>query len=294
MKGIALYGNQRQEEYLKEIGIFMRRLEDAGFNIYIQRSFGTYLESKGVRVTARPVDRFPSDSVETLVSIGGDGTFLHAARWVRGCPVPILGVNTGHLGYLAGFSFNDMDQLMEVLTEGTGRVEPRMALKLESPHLPSGFWPYALNEVAILKSESASMVTVHTEVNGRYLADYLADGLIIATPTGSTAYNLSAGGPILEPMVSNMVISPIAPHSLTMRPLVIGGDAEITLSVQCAAHKCRISLDGRPFSIVCDGEAECDTPRLRITKAPFTVNILRTPDSDFSALLRSKLLWSLR
>lgn len=290
MEEIAIYGNPKQNDYIGRIEVFLKALTDRGMRLWVYKEFSDYLRAFGVSCDWTPTRRLPREA-ERLVSIGGDGTFLRAAKWAGKSGVPILGINTGHLGFLASYSFRETEELVEVLCSGDGRVEKRMLLKVESPDMPANFYPYALNEVAILKSDSASMVNVRTWVNDCYLADYLADGLLVATPTGSTAYNLSAGGPILEPTVSNMVLSPVAPHSLTMRPLVIGGDVEVKASVSCGARRCRVSLDGRTFMLSCGEEYDHGSPSLRITSAAYTVNILHRPDYHFADILRNKLLW---
>lgn len=291
MKGIAIYGNTRQDSHLPHISRFLRLLEEHDVALYVEERFSEYLRRGGVSGGWEVRELFPADDVDCVVSLGGDGTFLRCARWVAYHGTPIMGINTGHLGFLASYSFDEMDQLVPILLGGLGRIEPRMVLRVESRYLPEGVWPYALNEVAILKSDSSSMLDIRTWVDCNYLADYLADGLLVATPTGSTAYNLSVGGPILDPTVSNMVLSPVAPHSLTMRPLVIGGDSQVAVAVTSKARRCRISLDGRAFSMPCVQENETAEPALTVTKAGFAVNILRSPESHFSDILRNKLMW---
>lgn len=289
--GVAVFGNTRQNQYLSGISALLHRMLKAGLPPYLNRTFGEYLIASGVENVDYLCDSFPADEVSTLVSIGGDGTFLRAAQWVADSGVPMMGINTGHLGFLANWQIDDDDAIIGMLSANTRCLERRMLLKISCPGIPPGFWPYALNEVALLKSDSASMVTVSTRIDGEYLADYQADGLIISTPTGSTAYNLSVGGPILEPTVSNIVLSPIATHSLTMRPLVIGGNSEIEVTVNCAARNYRISLDGRTFTLPCRPDnRDAGTP-LRITSAPFTINVLQRPGYGFSDILRNKLLW---
>lgn len=293
MKKIAIYGNPRQNGYISRIADFLRTLEAADTELWLYDEFGTWLRRNGVTGSWRQTAVLPDD-VWRLVSIGGDGTFLRTARWAGKSQVPILGINTGHLGFLASYSFDETDELLHELLEGGGKIEPRMVLRLHSDSLPEGIWPYALNEVAILKCDTASMLTARTWIDSHYLADYLADGLIMATPTGSTAYNLSVGGPIIEPTVENIVLSPVAPHSLTMRPLVVGGKSTVDVAVFSKPKRCRISIDGRAFSIKCDSGATQSAPTLRVTKADFHVNILRRPDSDFADILRKKLLWGQR
>ncbi len=291
-KGVAFYGNPKQDAYVPRIAEFLARVRELGMGVYVSREFGEYLTARGHDVTSEIADEFPEEKVHTLVSIGGDGTFLRAAQWAGASGVPMIGINTGHLGFMASYSFDDEAEILQLLAEDTRCLERRMVLKVECSGMPEGFWPYALNEVALLKSDSASMVTVRTWIDGEYLAAYESDGLIIASPTGSTAYNMSVGGPILEPTVSNMVLSPVAPHSLTMRPLVIGGDSEVRAEVSCGQRRYRVSLDGRTFRLRGDPSDEKDA--IKITKAPFTVNVLRRPGKGFPEILRDKLLWAKR
>ena len=197
----------------------------------------------------------------------------------------------GHLGFLASYSLDETDELIKAILNPVVTVEPRMLLHIECAGMPDDFWPYALNEVAFMKSYTSSMLNVRTWIDGHYLTDYLADGLIVATPTGSTAYNLSVGGPILDPTLRAMVLSPIAPHSLTMRPLVVRGDSEISAAVFSKANNYRVSIDGRQFTMSCCTQGKTCDPQVKITRADVVVNIMRRPDSHFSEILRNKLLW---
>ncbi len=289
MRKLALFGNRHQEGYFPQLQRLLIMLSERGFEVWVQERFSTYLEANGVVFPDgfEVTEDFPMEA-ECVVSIGGDGTFLKAAQWVGAAETPILGINTGHLGFLASYSLEEMEELTDVVARDLGQRERRAVLEVRSSSLPDGFWPYALNEVAVQKGETASMVTVHAEIDGYFLADYLSDGLVVATPTGSTAYNLSAGGPILQPTLECLVLSPIAPHSLTMRPLVVSGESEIHLRAYSRMDYARVSLDGRSFMLRC-GEDE-----LEITKAPFAVVVLRRPDASFSRLLRNKLLWGKR
>lgn len=283
----AICGNTYQDGSIAALADFFSLLEAKGFQLKIESRFASYLFSKGIDMAGRVycVD-FPLDA-EALVSFGGDGTFLHAARWAGASGVPVLGVNTGHLGFLASFSLDRTDDLLEVLVDCRAIVERRSLLKVESRHLPPDIWPYALNEIALQKEETSSMISVHSEIDGCFLADYLADGLIVSTPTGSTAYNLSAGGPIVQPTLDCMVLSPIAPHTLTMRPLVVGGDSVLRLTASSRETDFRLSLDGRSFLM------KCGTV-MKISKAGFEICVLRRPEDEFPTLLRDKLLWGRR
>lgn len=286
MNNIAIYGNRHQEEFLDGLQSLFDKMTATGFKVSVNRRFGEYMRSKGIHFSddVKMVDDLPQDT-ECVLSIGGDGTFLRAAEWVRARGIPILGINTGHLGFLASYYLNEADEILQVLSTDSGVREPRALLEVKCEAMPDDFLPYALNEVVIQRGENATMVSVHAEIDGHFLADYLADGLVVSTPTGSTAYNLSIGGPILQPTLSCFVISPIAPHSLTMRPLVVSGNSELKFSAHSRGKMVRVSLDGRDFAL------ECDTQWIEVTRAPYSILVLRRPDADFSQLLRNKLLW---
>lgn len=287
MPSLAVYGNHYQQGHFQGLRKFFADLPAKGFKVYVERDFALYLNSVGIEMgDVFIVDDFPR-GVDCVVSIGGDGTFLQAAQWVGRRETPILGINTGHLGFLASYSLDDTDELLDVVADGRGRLERRAVIEVACDAMPEGFWPYALNEVAVLKGDSASMVNVHAEIDGYFLADYMSDGLVVATPTGSTAYNLSLGGPILQPTLSCLVLSPIAAHSLTMRPLVVAGDSRIVLTPRSRSRECRVSLDGRSF-LIDSGHS------LMLKEAPFKVCVVRRPDGNFSRLLRNKLGWATR
>lgn len=286
MNKIAIYGNRYQDEYLDGLRELFRKLEVKGFEVWVKEGFYEYLKNNGIDFVGNvsSVSDFPFET-ECVISIGGDGTFLRAAEWVGSASVPILGINTGHLGFLASYSLNEIDELTDVILYNLGKREERTLLEVKSSVMPDGFLPYALNEVVIQRGENASLVCVHAEIDGHFLADYLADGLVVSTPTGSTAYNLSIGGPILQPTLQCFVISPIAPHSLTMRPLVVSAESKLRFSADSRGKKVLVSLDGRDFAI------ESGKDSLEVSKAPYSTIVLRRPDANFSRLLRNKLLW---
>ena len=287
MKTLAIYGNRYQQGHLEGLRRFFALLGERGFKVYIERDFSLYLNTMGIAMTdAFMVDDFPR-GVDCVVSIGGDGTFLQAAQWVGNRETPILGINTGHLGFLASFSLDDTEELLEVMAHQCWRIERRAVIEVLCDKMPDGFWPYALNEVAVLKGDTASMVTVHAEIDGFFLADYMSDGLVVATPTGSTAYNLSVGGPIIQPTLNCLVISPIAPHSLTMRPLVVDAASSIVLTPRSRQRECRVSLDGRSY-LLNSGES------IVLKEASFKVSVVRRPKGNFSKVLRNKLGWATR
>lgn len=283
---IAIFGKLHQEAHFEELAEFFSLLSKSGFKAAIAPRFYNYLIDKGIPL---PDNCYSSDTVpedtQTLISIGGDGTFLKAAQWLHGREVPILGINTGTLGFLANYSLKDASVLLDGICKGKVKIEPRTVLKIEGDKLPKHIFPYALNEVAILKDETSSMITVHTLIDGFFLADYRADGLVISTPTGSTAYNLSVGGPIVQPTLNCRIISPVAPHSLTMRPLVVDATSPIEAVTTSRAFNYRLSLDGRSFVMRCGTS-------IIIRTAPFKTAVLHLPDYNFASTLRQKLFWA--
>lgn len=228
----------------------------------------------------------PEADTDVVITLGGDGTLLHGLQWSRAA-FPLLGINAGHLGYLTAFMLDDPHGAVTALRTGTLTCEKRVMLRLtmtDGEALPDGVWPYALNEVALLKADTSAMIEVDTRVNDIPLTTYMSDGLLISTATGSTGYNLSIGGPILEPTQESLVLAPVAPHTLTMRPLVISAGSRVTAAVTSRSDTFRISLDGRSFTLPVGR-------RLTVDRAPFTAHLLRRPDTDFAATLRAKLLW---
>lgn len=282
---IAIYGSRRQDSYLKELAGLFIFLHDRGFKLAVHTKLYNYLRDSGVEMPGAECVSWVSDDTALVISIGGDGTFLRAARWVGRLEIPILGVNTGHLGFLAGCGMDDVEDMIDCICRGDVAVERRMLLKVESSDLPEKIWPYALNDVSLTKEDCASMINIKAHVDGHFLADYRADGLVVATPTGSTAYNLSAGGPILEPTINCISLVAVAPHTLTVRPLVVGGDSELELTVESRTDEFRLSLDGESYPLPA-GE------KVWIRRAPFSTLLVRRKDANFSTILRDKLNWN--
>jgi len=222
---------------------------------------------------------------EMALSIGGDGTFLRTAASVGDSGIPILGVNAGHLGFLADVPLSDFKrELPSILVDRHYTVEHRTLLELNIENCLQKYQRFALNEVAVLKRDQSSMVSVSVSVDGNFLNQYDADGLVIATATGSTAYAMSGGGPILEPQSECWVIVPIAPHSLTTRPLVIRDSSNLTIDVQSRNNIFLVATDGQPVHLTTQS-------RLHLTKASYTVGVVRRPDHSFYDTLRNKLMW---
>lgn len=281
---IAIYGSRTQNESLEELPRLFRFFKDKRFRIYIQTKFADYLENNGVDLCeAIPSDHIPP-GVELVMSLGGDGTFLRAARWIGNREIPILGVNTGHLGFLASCGLPEAEQMIEDVCAGNIRIEKRMLLEVSSDIIPSDKWKFALNEIALMRYGS-SMLNVSAYIGDSFLADYRGDGLIISTPTGSTAYSLSAGGPIIEPTIDCMCLCPVAPHTLTLRPLVVGSESVIKLHPESRASHFILTLDDQSMVLPAEGN-------LYIRKAPFSVLVIHKTDERFPSILRQKLLWS--
>lgn len=238
-------------------------------------------EECGIEIVSPTNDDFSADMV---ICLGGDGTFLDVACKVGRKEIPILGINVGHLGFLANYSPADIESLFKDLEAGKYKITGHSVLEVVSDVVAMKDNTFALNEVAILKHDVSSMITIHTSIDGEYLTTYMADGLIVGTPTGSTAYSLSVGGPVIAPSLNTISLTPVAPHSLNMRPVVVGGDAEVELEISSRSGSFLVALDGRSQSYP-------DNVRLRIHKAPYKVNVVSHEDSTFFSTLRKKLMW---
>lgn len=292
MLTVALYGSRRQEAGVDKINELLTTLSKRGCSLLFHSKLYSHLtslisEEKRSQWNIQGVTDSTNFSADMAVSIGGDGTFLRTARWIGDKEIPILGINTGHLGYLTAFDISETEMIADILFSGDFSVENRTLLKFEADYIPQGVWKFALNEIAIVKNDSTSMINVLTRLDGNELASYLADGLIIATPTGSTGYNLSVGGPVVQPTSPNFVISPIAAHSLTMRPVVVNDSSVIEMTVEARSSNFRLSLDGNSFSLPC-------STRMKVCKASFTVRVIQRPGFNFAVRLREKLLWGVR
>ena len=282
---IAVYGSRRQPDYLEELPRLFKFLNEAGFRVYVHTRFARYLEDNQVDIDKSiPSDHIPP-GVSLVLSLGGDGTILRAARWIGNREIPILGVNTGNLGFLASCGLHDAEEMLSEVCKGNIRVERRMLLEVQSESLPPEKWRYALNEIAMMRHGS-SMLTARAYIGEDFLADYRGDGLIVATPTGSTAYSLSAGGPIVEPTIDCMCLCPVAPHTLTLRPLVVGAESIIRLKPESRAPNFILTIDDQSIELPASGE-------YTIRKASFSVLLIRKKDEGFASILRQKLLWSL-
>lgn len=287
---IAIYGKKIEANHAKEvqqlIAFLDERKVDYTVHDFLKESFLKLKLSslKPIRFFSNH-DALKSD-IDFLLSIGGDGTFLDTIHLVKDLDIPILGINTGRLGFLSNTPTTGIKEALTDLINGDFSIEKRSLLRLESEKKHFGANNHALNEISILKSDNASMITIHTELNGTHLNSYWTDGLIISTATGSTAYSLSCGGPIMMPGSGNFVITPIAPHNLNVRPIVIDDDAVLKVSVESRAEKNLVAMDSRSEELR-NGE------ELTIQKADYKIAIVQLKNQSFINSLRNKLNWGL-
>ena len=223
------------------------------------------------------------EGLDFLFSLGGDGTFLEMVNLVRDSGIPVLGVNIGRLGFLSYISQENMDESLESVFSGNFEIEERMLLQVEVPGVDLQNMAVALNEVRIYKT-SGSLITIHVKINEEFLSAYWADGLLLSTPTGSTAYNLSVGGPIVVPESNSFVLSPIAPHNLTVRPLVLPDSAILQLSVDTRDSQFQLAVDSRTIDLDVDAA-------VTIRKADYSLKMIRIENISFYSTLRNKLMW---
>lgn len=286
---ISVFGNPASDfQVVERIAGLFTLLAGCSSVIDIEKDFYDSLSGKIAFPTmARRVTHADAAS-DLIISVGGDGTFLRAVSWQGDAGVPVAGLNGGHLGYLAGWTLEEIPEFVRALSSGSYRVEQRTLIKVESEAdiLPATEWLYALNEVAVLKESSATMILVSAEIDGRFLADYDGDGLIVATPTGSTGYNLSVGGPILEPQLQAWAVSPVAPHSLNMRPLVVSDCSVLRLVAHARTGHVLLCLDGRSISIP-------GNMAVILRRADFCIPVVRPESTTFSDTLREKLYWGI-
>lgn len=281
----ALFGKEFQAGKTVSIHRLIDSLKARGAEIYIERTFFQYITSAlGMEVEVSGVFDSYNFDVDFVISIGGDGTFLRAASMVGSKGTPIIGVNTGRLGFLADIHPDEIDHAIAEIVDGHYAVEPHAVIMVEADGEIIEGSPFALNDIAVLKRDNAAMISVRTCINGEYLVTYQADGLIVSTPTGSTAYGLSNGGPIIVPDADILCLTPVAPHSLNVRPIVINDDSEITLEVESRSHNFLVAIDGRSEKLL-------ESTRLTIRKAPYTINIVKRDSRSYFSTLREKMMW---
>ena len=286
---IAIFGTATANNTSEAIQSLFQKLNEYKTEMFIYEPFYKFIKQK-IQVNG-VIKTFNSHQeligkVDYMLSIGGDGTFLSTLNYIRNSGIPVLGINTGRLGFLANVSQTEISKAVEALVQKKFSIEKRALISVTEPINLFGEGNYGLNEVTILKKDDLSMITIHTYINDDYLNSYHADGLIIATPTGSTAYSLSCGGPLVMPGSENFVLTPIAPHNLNVRPLVVSDSNVITLKVEGRSNEYLASIDSRSKTINSCVE-------ITIKKADFYMKIIKLENQNFFNTIRNKLLWGL-
>jgi len=286
---IGIYGQFYHENSEIYIQMLLDALQKKEAEVVIEENFlGIINQNQDITKNFSGFSTFTQldSSFDLFFSIGGDGTILKAVTFVADLGIPIVGINTGRLGFLATIQKEEMNESLNQILEGEYSISERSLLTVETFPKNEEIQPlnFALNEVAVNRRNTTSMIKVETFVNDKYLTSYWSDGLIVATPTGSTGYSLSCGGPVIDPEAKNMVLTPIAPHNLNARPLVIPDSSRISLKVSGRENTFLVSMDSRIATL------ENETT-IVIKKAPFTIKLLQLHDDSFIKTLRKKLLW---
>lgn len=281
----AIFGNEYQAKKSTSIEKILDYFAQKDAEIYVENAYYEFLtRSQHIDVKAAGVFEDYNFDVDYVISMGGDGTFLKAASRVGAKGTPIIGVNMGRLGFLADVLPGEVEAALDSLYAGECQIEEHVVIQVEAEGGVLAGNPFALNDIAVLKRDDASMISIRTQVDGEFLVNYQADGLIVTTSTGSTAYNLSNGGPIIIPQSSSLCLTPVAPHSLNIRPVVINDTAEITLDVESRSHNYLVAIDGR-------SERMTEGTRLVIRKAAHTIKIVKQRNQRYFSTLREKLMW---
>lgn len=287
---IAIYGREFQPSVITHVKHLFEYLVGKNVEIWVYQPFCEFLKTELKFDFSFPTYHTHEeikDQVDIMLSLGGDGTMLSAVSLIRDSGIPIAGINFGRLGFLASINKNDFENTIVDILNHRYDIQKRVLLSVESEqmNLFQGNH-YALNDITVFRYDSSAMITVNARINGELLNSYWADGLIIATPTGSTAYSLSCGGPIIMPESGNFVITPISPHNLNVRPIVISNQFTLELEIESRSNQYILSCDSKNESI--------DTSvKLTIQQAPFTINLIRLPHESFFSTLREKLLWGI-
>ena len=289
MKKVAVFGQTYTVNADKEIKTLLKSLEDHNVVIFLEKNFYDALnEQQHLNKKYPTFSKFEdlNSSFDLFFSIGGDGTMLRTVTYVRDLNIPILGVNTGRLGFLANVNKEEIKESIDLLVAGNYSIQERTLLSIQMTPPIKDFeeFPFALNEITIARKNTTTMIGVETYLNDEYLTNYWADGLIIATPTGSTGYSLSCNGPVVSPNSKNLVLTPIAPHNLNARPMVIPDNTAIQLKVDSREKDFQVSLDSRITSVPRE-------TKIFIKKSPFRIKTVIPSNQSFLTTLRTKLLW---
>ena len=284
----AIFGNEYQAKKSQAVFKIIAILQQYEAEIYMDKPFYDFVTG-GQRMDVNVDGVFTGDdfTADFAISMGGDGTLLKTASRIGDKEIPIIGVNIGRLGFLAGVNPSEIEQAMAAMFEGRYDVREHSVIKIETSGGDSVEGsPFALNDIALLKRDHASMISIRASVDDEYVMTYQADGLIVTTPTGSTAYSLSNGGPIIAPGTGTLCLTAVAPHSLNVRPIVVPDTSVVTLKVESRSHSFLAAVDGRSTSLH-EGTV------VRISKAPFTTRIVRFAHRHYFSTLRDKMMWGL-
>ena len=285
---LAIHGRSFKEDSLPFIKDMFHILENNGTQLCIFEPFAAYIKKRGINLKKfKTYDNHKQlNHTDFLFSVGGDGTLLEAVTFIRKKEIPILGINTGRLGFLATTQRDQIEAAISDLNAGHYTFDDRTLIRLESPDDIFHDESFGLNEFTILKKDTSSMIVVHAYINDEYLNSYWSDGLIVSTPTGSTGYSLSCGGPLVMPTSNNFIIAPVSPHNLNVRPMIVSDESEISFKIECRSKNILVTLDSRsktvPVSTV-----------LKVKKEKFKSRLVKLKNHNFLETLRSKLNWGL-
>ena len=281
----ALFGNIYQTNMSESIQKVLSTLSDYGSELFVDAEYYDFLKDDlHLTVPASNVFYGNEFDADFVISMGGDGTFLKAASRVREKDIPILGVNMGRLGFLADTSPDDIEACVEALYHDDFAIQSRAMIEVTTDGEPFEVFNCALNDVAILKRDTAAMISVRASINGQYLNTYQADGLVISTPTGSTAYSLSNGGPIIVPGTKVFSMTAVAPHSLNVRPIVLPDSSVIELEVESRSHNFLVAIDGR-------SEKCKEGTKITLKRAPYDIKVVKRAEHRYFNSLREKMSW---
>lgn len=281
----AIFGNSFQPRKSQSLMSVLDFLRSKGARIIFDRTFYDFLTAEQNQELGE-VGTFEGDdfNADYVISMGGDGTFLKAAVRVGIKSIPLIGINMGRLGFLADVLPGEVETALQAVLEGNYNIEEHTAIQISTNGGDFDGCHYALNDIAVLKRDIASMIGIHTSIDGSFLVNYQADGLIVSTPTGSTAYSLSNGGPIIVPQTRTLCLTPVAPHSLNIRPIVISDSSTVTLEVESRSHNYLVAVDGRSYTMH-------EGSTVTISKAPFVTRIVKPNGRRYFSSLRDKMMW---
>ncbi|MCL2596985.1 MAG: NAD kinase [Paludibacter sp.] len=282
---IAVFGSKHHEIVVSLIANLLKYFQNKrDFSFAFENIFYDYLLKQNIKVQQFTTIGESNFTADLVLSFGGDGTFLKTAAIVGNKQIPILGINVGRLGFLTDLSGREIKDMFQIIENQNFEVEQRTVIEVKNSKNISLKMPFALNEVAVMKQDSSSMISIKARINGELINTYRADGLIVATPTGSTAYSMSVGGPIVVPQAANFIISPIASHSLNVRPLIIPDLWEIELTIDSRSNSYLAALDGR-------SKIFKTHTKLIISRAPHKILIAKQKGRSFFDTIKGKLMW---